>query len=262
VNLLLTRACGRAKELASRQSLGANRRHMVRQVMVETVLLALVGGLFGLAVGAGGIRLLAVLGVDQLPMGAQIAFDGRLAFVALLGAVVSGIMVGLPVAWFNLRSHLAIALQSDSRGGTTNHAAQRLRHSFIVRRSPALLAGIFAGVALLLAAIGTYGVLAFAVAQRRREIGVRMALGALPRQIATQFLSLGPRLLAVGAILGVLGAWLAGHAMQTLLFNVPALHLTTLAGTAAVMAVASLVACWLPARRAARVDPLVALRSE
>jgi predicted lysophospholipase L1 biosynthesis ABC-type transport system permease subunit len=138
----------------------------------------------------------------------------------------------------------------------------RIADSLIARRSPALLAGIFAGVALLLAAIGTYGVLSYAVAQRRREIGVRMALGAVPRQIGSQFLSLGLRLLGVGTVLGVLGAWLAGRAMQRILFEVPTLHLATLLGTGIIMTVVSLVACWLPARRAAKVDPMEVLRCE
>ena len=518
VNLLLIRANSRTKELAIRQSLGASRKHVVRQAMVETVLLALIGGSAGLALGAAGIRVLTLLGVDQLPLGADIAFNGRLALVALLGAVFLGIAVALPIAWFNLGDHLSSALQSVSRGGTLAHSAQRLRHCFIVaqialafvllsgagllgislkramavapgfqpdhvltgqislpwntyrddtarltfitrlmeegmrmsgvlrigvinnvplsgnsqksavtvkgyvprpgesvrghysygvagdyfqamcvplregrfldsadsqrpqrvcvvdqdfarqywpqgsgigqrlfegseehgdkeaftvvgvvgavkqaglteneaqgavyfpyryrtdgslfvtirtsqrpeflgaalqkvvrtldpdlpvnnlrsmqvrmadslvaRRSPALLTGIFAGVALLLAAIGTYGVLSFAVAQRRREIGVRIALGALPKQIANQFLSLGLRLLAVGTLLGVIGAALAGRAMQSFLFDVPVLHLATLAGTAGTMAVASLLACLLPTVRASRVDPIEALRDE
>jgi len=138
----------------------------------------------------------------------------------------------------------------------------RIADSLITRRSPALLAGIFAGVALLLAAIGTYGVLSYAVAQRRREIGIRMALGAQRHQIGTQFLSLGLRLLAAGTILGLIGAWLAGRAMQGVLFGVPALPILTLLGTAFVMTAVSLVACLVPARRATRVDPIVALRSE
>ena len=100
----------------------------------------------------------------------------------------------------------------------------RIADSLITRRSPALLAGIFAGVALLLAAIGTYGVLSYAVAQRTREIGIRMALGAQREQIGAQFLSLGLRLLAAGTILGLIGAWLAGRAMQSVLFDVPTLH--------------------------------------
>jgi ABC-type antimicrobial peptide transport system permease subunit len=138
----------------------------------------------------------------------------------------------------------------------------RIEESLIARRSPAMLAGIFAGVALLLAAIGTYGVLSYAVAQRRREIGIRMALGAQRHQIGTQFLSLGMRLLAAGTILGLIGACLAGRAMQSVLFDVPTLHIATLLGTALVMSVVSLLACLIPARRAARVDPMIALRAE
>ena len=515
VNLLLIRASGRAKEMAIRQSMGASRAHVVRQVMIETVLLTFVGGLLGLVVGTWGIRLLEVLGADRLPLGAHIAFDGWLALIGLVGAVILGIVIAVPIAWFNLSSHLAHALQSESRTGTVSRAAQRLRHGFIVaqialafvllagaallglslkkvmavspgfradhvltgevtvpfaynarpfldrlleaigqqpavgaagaitnvplsgesgktavtpkgyvppvgqslhghylyqvtgdyftalgiplregrfltsadshradrvcvvdedfarrywprgggggalgqrvfqgsdsddaklftivgvvgavkqaeltephgqgavylpfmdsdginifvvtrtsqrpeafaetlrklvraanpdlaidnlrsmdtriadsliaRRSPALLAGIFASVALLLAAIGTYGVLSYAVAQRRREIGIRMALGAQRHQIGTQFLSLGLRLLAAGTVLGLIGAWLTGRAMQSVLFDVPTLPIATLLGTALVMTVVSLVACLIPAGRAARVDPVVALRAE
>jgi len=138
----------------------------------------------------------------------------------------------------------------------------RIADSLITRRSPALLAGIFAGVALLLAAIGTYGVLSYAVAQRTREIGIRMALGAQREQIGAQFLSLGLRLLAAGTILGLIGAWLAGRAMQSILFDVPTLHVATLFGTALVMTAVSLVACLIPARRATKVHPMEALRYE
>ncbi len=514
VNLLLIRASGRAKEMAIRRSMGASRVHVVRQVIIETVLLTFVGGLLGLAVGAWGIRLFEVLGADRLPLGAHIAFDGWLASIGLAGAVVLGVVIAVPIAWFNLSTHLAHALQSESRTGTISRAAQRLRHGFIVaqialafillagaallglslkkamavspgfrsdhvltgectvswdlqrervgivdrllesirqqpgiaatgtitniplsgdsgktavtpkgyvpppgqsvhghysyavhgeyfsalgidlregrfltsadshraervcvvdedlarrywpnggalgqrialgdkkddaqlftvvgvvgavkqaalteaqgqgavylpyayrdnesifivtrtsqrpeafaetlrklvraahpalavdnirsmdtriadslitRRSPALLAGIFAGVALLLAAIGTYGVLSYAVAQRRREIGIRMALGAQREQIGAQFLSLGLRLLAAGTILGLIGAWLAGRAMQSILFDVPTLHVATLFGTALVMTAVSLVACLIPARRASQVDPMIALRTD
>ena len=136
----------------------------------------------------------------------------------------------------------------------------RVEESVASRRVPLLLAGIFAGVALVLAAVGIYGVLAYTVAQRQREIGVRMALGALPEQILAQFLGLGGRLLAIGLPLGLLGAWFAGRAMTSLLFGVAPTNAVVLGGTAVVLAAVAMLACLLPSRRAARVAPIEALR--
>src|SRR5438552_11977236 len=93
VNLLLIRASGRAKEMAIRQSMGAGRRHVVTQVMTETVALTFVGGVLGVIVGAWGIRLLGILGASRLPLGAHIGFDGWLAAIGLIGAVVLGIVI-------------------------------------------------------------------------------------------------------------------------------------------------------------------------
>jgi predicted permease len=138
----------------------------------------------------------------------------------------------------------------------------RIDESLIPRRSPALLAGLFAMVALLLAAIGTYGVLAYAVAQRRREIGVRMALGALPAQIRGQFLRVGTRLLIAGLAFGSFGAWGITRAMKSMLFEVGAMPAGVIAGTASLMIAVVLIACWLPAHRASRVEPMEALRYE
>lgn len=515
VNLLLVRASGRVKELAVRQALGASQGYVVSEVVVETTLLTLVGGLLALAVGAGGIHLLRVLGADHLPLGGRIAFDARLALVCLVAAILLGIVFAVPIAWFNLRRHLGDALQAESRGGTSGRGGQILRHSFVVaqialafmllagtgllglslqratavspgfqsdhiltgqillpwsnypdaasrlkfveslmdktghtpgvlsagvvnnvpfsgksgksaatvmghvrrpgesarghysygvggdyframgfalragrfltaddshrservcvvdedfaryywpntsaigqrlwegseargdaeaftvvgvvggakqsgltedeaqgaiyypyvfrtddsffvairtsfppeslelalqkvvrqidpdipindlrpmetrisdslvaRRSPALLAGLFSAIALLLTAIGTYGVLSFAVAQRRREIGLRMALGAQPGQIRSQFFYLSLRLLAAGTALGVIGACLTGRAMQAVLFHVSALSLSILAGTMCVIALVALTACLLPSQRAARISPMEAL---
>src|SRR5712664_955039 len=483
VNLLLIRASGRVKELAVRQALGAGWRYLVSEVVVETTLLTCAGGLLGLAIGAGGIQLLRGLGADRLPLGSRIVFDARLALVALVAAIIMGIVFAVPVACFHLRRHLGNALQSESRGGTSGHGAQILRHSFIVsqialafillagtgllglslqrvmaispgfqsdhvltgqillpwadyseagrlkfaeslmgklghlpgvlsagvvnnvpfsgnigksaatiaghvrrpgesarghysygvggdyframgfslrsgrfltaddsrrservcvvdedfaryywprasaigqrlwdgseqgkdteaftvvgvvggvkqagltedeaqgaiyypyafrigdsifvavrtslapeslgltlqkvvrqidpdipvndlrsmetriadslvaRRSPALLASLFSGIALLLTAVGTYGVLSFTVTQRRREIGLRMALGAEPRHIRRYFVRVSLRLLAGGVLLGLIGAWLTGQAMQAMLFRVPAFNLAVL----------------------------------
>jgi predicted permease len=517
VNLLLIRASGRAKELAVRQALGAGWKYLVSEVVVETTLLTFAGGLLGLAVGAGGIRLLRGLGADRLPLGSCIVFDTRLAMVGLIAAVVMGIVFAVPVIWVQLRRHLGNALQSVTRGGTSGRGAQILRHSFIVaqialafillagagllglslqrvvavspgfqsdhvltgqillswadypdaerltffenlmdkidhlpgvlaagvvnnvpfsgnigksaatvaghvrgpgesarghysygvagdyframgfslregrfltaddsrrsrrvcvvdedfaryywphasavgqrlwdgsgagkdadaftvvgvvggvkqagltedeaqgaiyypyafriddnvfvavrtglppesfaltlqkvvrqvdadvpvsdvrsmdtriadslvvRRSPALLAALFSGIALLLTSVGTYGVLSYAVTQRRREIGVRIALGAQPGQIRMKFLSLSLRLLIAGTVLGLIGAWQAGLAMRSLLFQVPALNSVVLAATACVTTAVCLAACLLPAQRAARISPMEALAEE
>lgn len=516
-NLLLIRANGRAKEVAVRQALGASRPHVVSEVVVETTLLTLIGGLLGIAVGAGGIRLLAALGAGRLPLGAHIAFDARVALATLVTAFIMGIALAMPIAWFHLRRP-GNALRAESRSATTGRAGQTLRQSFVIaqvglafvllagagllalslrrvmevspgfqsdhiltgqislvgnkypspsagrafseslvddlrhepgvmsagvvnnvpfsgnsgksaatvkghvvrpgesarghysygvggdyframgfslragrfltaedsrsrervcvvdedfaryywphssplehrlfqgseagpdseaftvvgvvgsvkqagltdesaqgavyypyvyrpdskvyvvtrgsirpeslkltlervvrqidpelavndirsmddritdslvaRRSPALLAELFSGIALLLTGIGTYGVLSYAVAQRSREIGVRMALGARPGQIRSQFLTLSLRLLAVGTVFGGIGAWLTGKAMQTVLFHVPALSMSALGGAVGILAAVSLVACLLPAQRAARISPMQALAEQ
>jgi predicted permease len=518
VNLLLIRAHGRAKELAVRRALGAGRLDIAREVLAETLLIAAGGGLGGLMLGAAGIRLLRALGTDHLPLGASVGFDARVAATALAGALLMGVLLAVPIIWFNLRTRLAPVLQAETRGGTVSPAAQRLRHAFIVaqvalafvllagagflgislkrvldtspgfnpahilagsvalpwkdyrtstnrtafiqrllpairalpgvtdvaitmglpfngqvndsvtfvegyiiqpgesirahyqvaassdywrlmgiplirgrvledrdiqldppvcvvdeafarrywpgadpigrrisrdivfnqtnaftvvgvvgnvkqselaetadhgtvyfpytatysayfallvrtplppatmaptirkaifqldpalpiddlklmqvriddsliaRRSPAILAVVFAGFALLLSAVGTYGVLAYAVSQRRREIGVRVALGALPGQIRRQFLNLGLRLLLVGTVLGIGGAWVAARTMQNILYGIqPPLQLATLVGTALVMGLVSLTACVVPSLRASHIPPMEALRCE
>ena len=516
INLLLIRANGRAKEFAVRQALGAGRRHLIREVMSETVLLSLGGGLLGLLLGAFGIKLLARLGTERLPLGAAVQLDGRVAVVAFAASLIVGVLLALPVVYLSLHHRLAPVLQSESRSGTVSRAAQRLRHGFIIaqislafvmlagagllgvslqkilsaspgfrpdhvltgsislpwktypdpkprlafierlagalraapgvatvgftsglpfsgdnnnaitvegavlapgesirihctsfasgdywqaldipllagrfledadnhrdqrvcvvdaefarhywpgqsavgrrladddkvteenaitivgvvgavkqhdltdtggqgaiyfpyqkyssygfsvilrtsldpaaltsilrktvlaidpalpvdgiktmetlvddslvsRRSPAVLAGAFAVVALLLAAIGTYGVLAYAVSQRSREIGIRMALGALPQQVLGHFLTMGAKLLGAGVLLGILGSWAAGRAMQSVLFGVGAVDARVLAATAVTMVVVVLLATFIPSRRATKVDPMVALRAE
>jgi ABC-type antimicrobial peptide transport system permease subunit len=111
---------------------------VVSEVIVETTLLTVAGACLGLLVGAGGIHLLAGLGADRLPLGAQIAFDGRLASVAFLGAVVLGIALALFIAWFKLRGNPATGIQSETRGGTPSRAAQRLRHDPSQNNNPSL----------------------------------------------------------------------------------------------------------------------------
>jgi ABC-type antimicrobial peptide transport system permease subunit len=146
-----------------------------------------------------------------------------------------------------------------------NHVRPMQSHiddSLVARRSPAVMASIFALTALLLAAIGTYGLLSYSVTQRWREIGIRMALGAQPSQIRAQFLFMGVRVLVIGSALGLVLAWWTGHLMQSLLFNVPTLPVGILSTSLAVMTVATLLASLIPAGRTVRVNPVVALRAE
>jgi predicted permease len=517
-NLLSIRASARGRELMIRQSIGATRLNLLSQVLVETLTITIAGGLLGLLVGAAGMRLVGAFGFDQLPLGAEVTFNIRVAVVTLIGASMLGVAIALSIGWLHVRGDLTASLQSSSRGGTARRSATRVRDAFIVaqvalafvllcgsimlglslkrametspgfradhvlsgqvglsattyttmtslvafterfaeamrsrpgvvaagaitniplsgnniksaiivrgyaprpgeslqghytygvtgdyfdalriplrqgrligaadvqrggrvcvvdedfarrywpqggavghqvfqggddtsatraftivgvvgaakqadvtetqaqgavyfpfewradreifvvvrtsrdptslgatmskvvrqldpdlavarvrsmetsvsdslgsRRSPALLAVIFAGVALMLAAIGTYGVLSYAVAQRRREIGVRLALGAQPRHIGSQFLTRGVYLLVVGLVLGVGGTWVVGRLVQRLLFDVASLDVTALAGATAIISVVSLTASVIPARRAARIDPLIALAAE
>jgi predicted permease len=129
-------------------------------------------------------------------------------------------------------------------------------------RMGAALLSIFGGLALLLAMIGVYGVMSYSVAQRAQELGIRMALGAQARDVLLLVLKQGMVLAAGGAALGVVLALLLGQAVSTLLFGVSGRDPLTLAGVSIALTMVALLACYIPARRAARVDPLVALRDE
>ena len=518
-NLLLIRASGSSRELAIRQALGAAQRHVVHEAMTETLLLTVSGAVLGVLIGAFGVELLSKFGSHQLPLGAQIVFDFRLAGIAFAGAIAAGILLGLPIIWFNLRTRISLALQSESRGSTVGRATQRLRHGFIVaqiahafillagagllglslkramevspgfradhvitgqftltwngyhtdesfpaffnrlyektrsipgvsavgvvstapmvggssdngpmvvpgykphpgeeiaihnrfgvagdyftamgiplhegrylqqadagrkefvcvvdenfarrywpeggavgklvytgtaitndnspytvvgvvgavkqaglteatppgsvyfpysqifirnyylvarttlppeslgatlgkiireidpdvpltdlrtmemridqslatRRAPALMAGLFAFTALLLATIGLYGVMAYTVSQRTTEFGIRLALGAQPSDVLRMVFGQGARLAAIGLTLGVFGALLMTSTLSSLLFNVKPNDPQTFLGVALLLASIALLACWLPARRATKVDPMIALRAE
>jgi ABC-type antimicrobial peptide transport system permease subunit len=134
--------------------------------------------------------------------------------------------------------------------------------SLAPQRFRAMLVGGFAAAALLLATIGVAGVLSFATSQRIREIGIRLACGATPSRIARLILRRAFQLLAIGSILGVIGAALAGRFIEALLFGVHATDPLTLAAVVATLATAGLAAAALPAMRAAAVEPVEVLRAE
>ncbi|MGZ6141964.1 MAG: FtsX-like permease family protein, partial [Myxococcales bacterium] len=130
------------------------------------------------------------------------------------------------------------------------------------RRFSLLLLGLFASVALLLAAVGVYGVMSYGVVQRTKEIGIRMALGAGQDSVLRLVVGDGMRLAGAGIVLGIGLAVTLSRLLRGMLYGVSAFDPIAYAGLTAVLAVVALLACWLPARRAARVDPAIALRAE
>jgi len=130
------------------------------------------------------------------------------------------------------------------------------------RRFTMLLLGLFAATALALSAIGIYGVMAYFVSQRTREIGIRMALGASPGDVVRMVLEQGVRLAAAGVVAGIAGALAITRVISTLLYGIGPRDPGTLVALSAALTVVALVACYVPARRATRVDPMSALRNE
>jgi putative ABC transport system permease protein len=139
---------------------------------------------------------------------------------------------------------------------------ERVASSVGRQRFYTTLIAIFAVVAVVLSAVGLYGVIAYAVSQRTHELGVRVALGATGDRIARMVIGEGLTLTAIGAVLGISGSLVASKVLATLLFDVDALDPATLASVVAVLGTVAALASWLPARRAARVDPLSAMRGD
>ena len=138
----------------------------------------------------------------------------------------------------------------------------RVRETWGSQRLLSFLFSVFAGLALVLATIGLYGLLAYTTLKRVREIGIRLALGARPAQIRTLILSHGMQLLLIGSVIGLVAALALSRALQSVLFEVKGIDPRIYLGVGALLFAATFLASWLPARRASRVDPIIALRAE
>jgi putative ABC transport system permease protein len=130
------------------------------------------------------------------------------------------------------------------------------------RRFSLLLLTLFAGLALLLSSIGIYGVMAYSTTQRRHEIGIRLALGAGTGDVLGLVVGQGMRLVGIGLLIGLTGAWLLSRVLTSQLYGVSARDPLTYVAVALVLGVVALAASYLPARRALSVDPMTSLRSE
>jgi putative ABC transport system permease protein len=166
-----------------------------------------------------------------------------------------------------------IALASGIRGavrsvdphqplGSMRTVEQYLADATSAPRATMLLLGVFAAVALILSAVGIYGVMSYSVSQRLHEIGVRMTLGARALDVAKLMLSQGAMLVALGVGIGIGGAIALTGVLRSLLFGVGATDAATMSTVAVVLAAVGLLACYVPTRRAMKVDPMVALRYE
>jgi putative ABC transport system permease protein len=167
---------------------------------------------------------------------------------------------GTPAALVPVIRELVRATDSNATIDAIHSMEEMVGYSTARQRFYAVLLGIFAGVAGILAAIGIYGVLAYSVVQRTQEIGIRMALGAERRQVMTLVMRRGVVLASIGIVAGLIGAFAGARYLQSMLFGIEPRDPSTFAAVAIGFAVVAAAAAYLPARRATRVDPMVALR--
>jgi putative ABC transport system permease protein len=154
------------------------------------------------------------------------------------------------------------SLDSDQAASEIATMEENIDDSLASQRLTMTLLGVFAGLALILASIGLYGVMALIVAQRTRELGIRFALGASRGDVLRLVLGQGAVLVGIGLAAGLLGAFVASRALRSVLYNVAPLDPAALISALLMLLLVALIACFLPARRASLVDPIEALRME
>ena len=154
------------------------------------------------------------------------------------------------------------SLDKDLRFDTMFPLMATLEWWWTQQRFNMILFTLFSVIALVLAAIGIYGVMAYSVTQRTHEIGIRMALGAMPRDVMRLILGSGARIVCIGLLLGTAGALASTRVLSALLFNVSPYDPVSFIGIILILSAVAFLACWIPARRATKVNPIVALRAE
>ena len=228
---------------------------------------------------------------NEDPVGKRITFDDGQSWLSIVGIVGDVKQLGLdstakPEVYFPYLqvtspsmsivvrtsaepSSLAAAVKSqiqmvdkDLPITAAKTMEQLLAESVSGRRFNMLLLTVFAAVALVLAVVGIYGVMSYTVTRRTHEIGIRVAIGAQPRDVFRMVIGHGMKLALIGVVLGLLGAFGLTRLMESMLFGVAPTDPTTFVSISVLLSVVALVACYLPGRRATRVDPLVALRCE
>jgi predicted lysophospholipase L1 biosynthesis ABC-type transport system permease subunit len=210
-------------------------------------------------------------GVDQPPP-ATVYWPGReQQYMSNLGTYLpSSVTFALRTERTATESMLADVRRAVAESAPGVPIAQMSTLAQVYRAHPSMarsafslaLLGIAGATALLLSVVGIYGVLAYAAMQRRREVGIRMALGATPRSVKSMFVYRGLILVSLGIAMGAVAAAALTRLMSSLLFGVTPLDIATFAGAAAVLTLAALFASYMPARRAATVDPMETLRAE
>ncbi len=169
---------------------------------------------------------------------------------------------GDPMALAGMLRHEVAALDREAPVTEVRTMDQMVDKSLAGRKFSVLLISLFGALALTLAAVGLYGVVSYSVTQRNREMGLRMALGAQQRQVLTMVIGEAMKLTILGAVLGAVAAAFAGRALATELYGVRSTDPESFAVAAATLLVVALLGAWIPARRAMRIDPMVALRDE